>query len=274
MFIGWVILVYPFYIILKSLKKGGAFLIVSISFIVSVVSLCQVYNNSVEIAAHVEKTNRFYDNIVKFKKWKSICLINGGDIIRSYEPYFSLKKYHNAGLSPKVYYFPLFNEGNSSFEKLKSDVLNELRSQMAIILNDDIHLVSIDKKLNFYIVEHSSDFRKIANTVIDHDIRYAQNGNGIIEKNTKIFLPFDRIGVTGIKIWGNNLKNSGAVFKINGQALQNKDIEYTQEYLFLPITDKATAAARNPQLLELNIQPQQIKADWPALEISAFELCR
>lgn len=274
-FIGWIILVYPFYIILKSLKKGGAFLIVSISFIVSVVSLCQVYNNSAKIAAHVERTNIFYNNIVKFKKWESICLINGGDMIRSYEPYFSLKKYHNAGLSPKVYYFPLFNEGNSSLEKkLKSSMLNELRNQIDIILSDDIHLVSVDAKLNFYIIEHSSDFRKIKNTVIDHDIRYAKNENGIIEKNTKFFLPFDRVGVTGIKIWGNNLKNSGVVFKINGQDLQNKDIEYTQEYLFLPITDKATAAARNPQLLELNIQPQQIKVDWPAMEISAFELCR
>jgi hypothetical protein len=130
--------------------------------IFSILALCRVNY------FRVQRTLEFDDFLTRLPKYDNAQVINLGQPISSFEPYFSLKRFTEAGVIPKVYYFPVWAQPDSTFQEELNDALKqETAANPAPLLSPDVALVEFNGVNGWFrFIEHASPHREIEQTIL------------------------------------------------------------------------------------------------------------
>jgi len=101
------------------------------------------------------------------KSYDHVQIVSLGSPLSSYELYFSLKRFAEAGLIPKVYYFPVWlPTGDAFLNSLKNSLMLDAAANPAPPLTPGTALVEFSPNGWFRIIEHSSPQREINQTIL------------------------------------------------------------------------------------------------------------
>ena len=285
----------------SSLKFKSIVIIMAIVTIVAPSTL--IYGNRQTIKNHMQFVSAFKNSLNEAKGYREIFLINAGQPIISYEPYYSLNRYATAGYLPcPVSYFPLFTEPDSEFHQmLEDDLRSTLLEQPPLTLANDVLLWQLDSGrlriiehtkdirdisklvtaylqsssdgLRLRIIEHTKDIRDISNLVTAYYLQSSSDGLTYITSPVIFYIPLDDPAITGMTLTGADENNFAAWrVSVNDQVIAEKNISYSQNTFTIKLPDMEPGDFLHPQLYKLSFVPKESAA--PALRLRSLNLLR
>lgn len=137
------------------------------------------------IETNISKTNEFKKFLDEMQQYSEVRILNVGEPIHSYEPYYSLLAFSKASMLPKVSYLPYWAEVHGEFsKKLQSELKFSIKEDKNRPLSKDIALIEFGSKGWFKLIKHSEIERGINNLVL----LSSENKESFIDKVKNLFL--------------------------------------------------------------------------------------
>jgi hypothetical protein len=216
----------------------------------------------------------FRNALKEAKEYREVFLINPGQMLLSYEQYFSLKRYEAAKYLPQVGYFPLWAEPESDLdETLQRKLRSALSGQMSLKLTSDVLLWqsyggSVRK------IEHTRDSRNIEELVTAFYVPYTNDGLALIASSIVFYIPANDPAVTSMKFVGSDKNNLTAWrISVNDHVITINNISYGENSFTINLPQMEPGDFIHPQLYKLSLEPNR-EDDVQALYLRSIELER
>lgn len=253
--------IYNFlYIFEEKYKKYINSVIAILSLAIVIIScpkIYKLYNNNL---LHSEKTRCFHEVIENCKKYSSIVLIQTRDVISFYEPFFSLKNFHEAGFVPEIFYTSFKKSvSNPLYDSLEKGLQSYIDDQKLTGFDSSQCLISMNIHHIPFIFDHKKTYHDMNHMLMDNIPTPAKTGEYILTKNTKFFIPIykDKKQPSIIAFLGEFDDNLRINFTINGEQIENENIIFDKEYIKINISSINIQSADHPLFLEIEaILPQ------------------
>lgn len=248
--------------------------VVAISGIVAI-SACVflIHNNMLRIKQHIQLTINFQNAISEATGYREIFLINPGQMIASYEPYFSLKRYETAGYLPTVSYFPLFVEQISEFYKeLENGLRSAISGQPPLTIAPDV-LLWEPYGVGVRVIEHTRDNRDINELLTASNLTYTKDGLAYIASPVAFYVPMDDSAITSIAFVGSGENNLAEwQIHVNNHIITEENISYGENSFTIKLPKMESEGFMHPQLYKLSFEPNT--TGTPTLYLRTLNLLR
>ncbi|MDR1732547.1 MAG: hypothetical protein LBR61_10700 [Synergistaceae bacterium] len=114
------------------------------------------------------RTIEFDEFLSRLRAYDNVQIINLGNPISSYEPYYSLKRFAEAGLIPEVRYFPVWGIADSALAvTLEKQLKEEAQRDPAPPLTPQTALAEFSLTNGWFrLIEHAAPRREIEQTIL------------------------------------------------------------------------------------------------------------
>ena len=268
------ILIYNLlYIFEEKYKKYINAITVILSLSIIIISCPRVYKLYKDNTFHSEKTSCFHEVIKNCKKYSSIVLIQTRDVISFYEPFFSLKNFHEAGFIPEVFYVSFKKSvSNPFYDSLEKGLQSSISNQNLIEFDSSQCLISMDFYNIPFIFDHEKTYHNINHMLIDNIPNAVKNGNYMLTQNTKFFIPTykNRKQPTMIVFSGEFDRNLNLSFSINGEQIEKGSIISDENHIKINIPTENMRSIIHPSFLEIELLLPKNSRDTK-IKIAAIE---
>jgi hypothetical protein len=118
-------------------------------------------------AFRAQRTQEFDAFLNRLQAYENVQIVNLGQPLSSYELYYSLNTFAEAGRAPKVYYFPVWSEPHDTFQKSLQDGLKKSAAlDPSPPLTPNTALAEFSPNGWFRFIEHVSPHRDIEQTIL------------------------------------------------------------------------------------------------------------
>lgn len=212
----------------KIIAVGIILLVIPIAF-----AQVKLFRNSLK---HVMVTKEFKHILDMGKNFKSIVLVNTGQPISMYEPFYSLKRFSKAHLTASaVVYFPLFHpqpdsDLNRELEKhLKQSVAEQ--KEVSLVQNETM-LLSINHA-GYQIIDFTANERQPID--IPQEVEKVEQGaTSVLRKHFFVFTP--EYNISDFQLIGDIAQDT--VFFVNGLRFDATEITLNHQAVTLNIKQK------------------------------------
>jgi len=235
-----------------------------------------IYINMSRIKRHIQLTMDFQNTLQEAKGYREIFLINPGELGLSAEPYFSLKKYNQAGYLPSISYFPLFVKHESAGELSKNldNLLSSVVSrQPPLTLVPDVLLWQALGAAPLKKIEHTRDSRDIKELLTASHLPSISDGLALISSPVVFYIPVDDPAITGMTLTGSSDNNYTAWrISVNDHVIVKENLSYDEKLFTIKLPVMEPDDFPHPQLYKLSFEPD--RADATPLHLHSISLLR
>jgi hypothetical protein len=235
-----------------------------------VVSLLSILALSGVNAFRVRRTLEFDYFLNQVKHYENVQVVNLGRPLSSYEPYFSLKRHAEAGVIPKVYYFPFWAPAGDAFSsELKNSLLQDAEVNPAPPLTAGTALVEFSGANGWFrLIEHTSPYREIEQTLLMSGWQEEKGGlekffglsplsKGRRTSGGALALAVDEPRACEIIVsafpFGADNRQSDAIFYVNGKEVKRAK-QHEGEFRLTISQDLALRSPLHKNLMQLEVR--------------------
>lgn len=261
------------YDVIREIKKRCAYNVI-VLFMTVIISASPILKLVVKNERQAYVTAQFNNFMNQLQGFQRAIIVPTDNIIETYEPYFSLNKFHKAGFMPEVQYLPYFKDtGNQHKDNLTRGLKSRIKNQQ----------IKIDEKTVLITSKFSGNniIYNAAEPFIPHDklfcisCNFHKDFNYIdIYKSCKIILPYrnDIEAPKEIVIMGEFKDSSELSFLINGQRVGAKYIIYNTDSITINLDEIRKISTSYSPFFVFEINFSGVKDDKIIFKVSGIYL--